>query len=160
MYGTSDVDSPDTAFRDTAVFEWGVADAVTPAAMAVATKVTLAPGSKSDVAHWQAAFTRAAGAAPDVVSLEIIPVDEGSADWQIIQRFRSPEALPRWRDGRRAALLADLAQWSHPGQRPYREEAAPVRRPLLDGIADLHGRHVKLALTNCGPANLNKETCI
>ncbi|MCW6509989.1 antibiotic biosynthesis monooxygenase [Lichenifustis flavocetrariae] len=93
---------------------------------AVATKLSLRPGMETPFATWQAAFTRAASAAPDFVSLEIIPAFPGAVDWQVIQRFSSPEGLSRWvSDAGRAALLAELAAIEGSGQGSHPDEAAP-----------------------------------
>ncbi|MEH3145651.1 MAG: antibiotic biosynthesis monooxygenase [Methylobacterium frigidaeris] len=93
---------------------------------AVATKFALRSGGEAAFAEWQAAFTRAASAAADFVSLEIIPASPGSPDWQVIQRFRTPGALARWLDdAERAALLAALADLEGPGRPAHADEAAP-----------------------------------
>ena len=74
----------------------------------------------------RAEFTRAVSASHDFVSLEIIPAFAGSAEWQIIQRFRSPEALTRWvEDEARATLLASLTALESDGKGPHADEAAP-----------------------------------
>ncbi len=81
-----------------------------PGVSAVVTKVVLRPGVAQQFAAWQSAFTRAATAAPDFVSIELVPTFAGSATWQIIQRFRSPEALALWTQAPpRAALMTELA---------------------------------------------------
>lgn len=96
------------------------------ATKAVATKLTMRPGMEEGFSKWQAAFTRVASGAPGFVSLEIIPAFPGSAEWQLIQRFRSPEALARWMgDEARAALLSALMDLDGSGQRLHADEAAP-----------------------------------
>lgn len=93
---------------------------------AVATKLTVRPGMEARFATWQAEFTRAVSASHDFVSLEIIPAFAGSVEWQIIQRFRSPEALTRWvEDEARATLLANLTALESDGKGPHADEAAP-----------------------------------
>ena len=107
--------------------EQGASGSVKPGVTkAVATKVTMRPGAEAAFATWQAAFTRAASAAPDFVSLEIIPAFPGSAEWQVVQRFRSPEALAGWLgDASRVALLAELSDLEGPGRPPHTDEPAP-----------------------------------
>lgn len=96
------------------------------ATKAVATRITMRPGREAAFANWQAAFTRAVSAAPGFVSLEIIPASPGSAEWQVIQRFRSPDALARWvGDGARVALLAQLRDLVDPDREGHADEAAP-----------------------------------
>ncbi|KQP14620.1 antibiotic biosynthesis monooxygenase [Methylobacterium sp. Leaf93] len=96
------------------------------ATKAVATKLTVPPGMEARFAAWQAEFTRVVSASHDFVSLEIIPAFSGSSEWQIIQRFRSPEALTRWiEDEARTALLADLSALEGDGKTSRVDEAAP-----------------------------------
>ena len=93
---------------------------------AVATKLTMRAGTEAAFATWQAAFTRAASAAPGFVSLELIPAFPGSAEWQVIQRFRSAEALARWQgDPSRVALLSELKELQSSGHEPLADEPAP-----------------------------------
>jgi len=127
MYNLNDIDAPDTALGNTLSAEQSALGAMKPAAAkAVATKFATRPGMEARFAEWQCAFTREASAAPDFVSLEIIPAFAGSAEWQVIQRFRTPEALDRWlNDGSRAALLAELEDLRVPGPHPRVDEAAP-----------------------------------
>ena len=80
-----------------------------PLATATTTRITLRPGAAPDFARWQAAFTRALADAPGFLTLDIGPAFVGAADWRIVQRFRSAEALGCWQASpRRADLFADL----------------------------------------------------
>lgn len=93
---------------------------------AIATRLAIRPGMETGFANWQATFTRAASAAADFVSLDIIPAFPGSAEWQVIQRFRSPEGLARWvRDASRVALLTELTGLEDPARPAHADEAAP-----------------------------------
>lgn len=132
MYNPSHIDIPDEDGSRDLGAEPSASGAMKAGAMkagatkAVATKIAMRPGMETSFANWQAAFTRIASAAPEFVSLEIIPAFHGSAEWQVIQRFRSPEALARWvSDDARVALLADLTGTQGPGQRSHADEAAP-----------------------------------
>ena len=93
---------------------------------AITTKIALRAGSELRFADWQSAFTRVASVAAGFVSLELIPTYAGSAEWQIVQRFRSPQSLEAWRAAdERADLLAGLALMRAPDSPEPADEAAP-----------------------------------
>lgn len=95
-------------------------------ASAMVTKVTLDRDAGPGFADWQSALVRAASAMPDFASLELIATYAGSAEWQIIQRFRSTSALEAWRASPvRAALFAALAGLRAPGTAEPADEATP-----------------------------------
>lgn len=90
-------------------------DSNRPPATALTTNITLRPDMGPPFAAWQAKFTHAAAQAQGFLALDIAPAFAGSADWRIIQRFRSPEALRAWQDApQRAQLIADLAPMRDP----------------------------------------------
>ncbi|MBN8944286.1 MAG: antibiotic biosynthesis monooxygenase [Rhizobiales bacterium] len=96
------------------------------AASAVATKVRLAAGAGEAFADWQSALVRAASEAPGFASLELIATYAGSAEWQIVQRFDTAEALRRWQaTEERARLLETLGHLAEPGGQALVDEAAP-----------------------------------
>lgn len=68
-----------------------------PPTTAITTNITLRTDIGPSFATWQSKFTRAASQALGFLYLDIAPAFAGSSDWQIIQRFRSPEALDLWR---------------------------------------------------------------
>lgn len=73
-------------------------------------------------ATWQATFTRAATAAPGFISLEINPAFASGKEWQLVQRYQTPQLLERWRaSAARANLLAEL---QHEGAQAYDQIAA------------------------------------
>jgi hypothetical protein len=127
MYSSGDIDIPVAdGSKDPGAERGATVPMKAGATKAVATKLTMRPGMETGFANWQAAFTRIISAAPEFVSLEIIPAFPGSAEWQVIQRFGSPEALARWvNDESRLALLADLTDLEGPGRRSSADEAAP-----------------------------------
>ncbi len=97
-----------------------------PRVTAVTTKITLRAGMEPPFAAWQSAFTRVASDAPGFLSLEIIPAFAGSPDWQIVQRFRSPDRLALWQaSASRAKLFAELAPMRVSGEAEPADEAAP-----------------------------------
>lgn len=92
----------------------------------MATKVALDAGAGPRFADWQSALVRAASAAPGFASLELMATFVGSAEWQIVQRFHSPEALEAWRvSGARADLVTALAAMQAPGAAGPTDEATP-----------------------------------
>ncbi|KQQ25102.1 antibiotic biosynthesis monooxygenase [Methylobacterium sp. Leaf123] len=125
MYKQGEIESPNAA-DPSGIPQESAHSVKVGATKAVATKLTVRPGMETRFAAWQAEFTRVVSAAHGFVSLEIIPAFSGSAEWQIIQRFRSPEALTRWlEDGARTTLLADLAALEGDGKGSHADEAAP-----------------------------------
>jgi len=101
-------------------------NASTLSATGITTKIVLLPNKQQAFATWQSTFTRAATVASGFVSLEIIPACLGSAEWHVIQRFRSPELLDRWRtSAERVRLLEELERLQEPGFVKTRDEAAP-----------------------------------
>lgn len=95
------------------------------ASCGIATKIVLAREAAAAWAEWQAAFTRAAVSAPGFLSLETIPLPGVSAEWHVMQRFNSPEALDAWRSSApRGMMMEQLAAFQATGA-PAVEELAP-----------------------------------
>ncbi|WP_158809414.1 antibiotic biosynthesis monooxygenase [Beijerinckia sp. L45] len=93
---------------------------------AISTRVGIRTEAAAGFAVWQASLTRAAGAAPGFVNIEIAPAFLGSSDWQIVQRFQSADLLILWRASpTRAKLFADLAALQTPALAALQDEAAP-----------------------------------
>jgi antibiotic biosynthesis monooxygenase (ABM) superfamily enzyme len=93
---------------------------------AITTRFTLAEASLKSFAAWQAELSRTASAASGFVSIELIPTYAGSPEWQVVQRFRSGDALQAWRTGgARAAIFAKLRSLLSPDHPDILEEAAP-----------------------------------
>ena len=93
---------------------------------AVMTTVNLRAAHDPAFADWQAAFTRAAAAAPGFVSLEVVPAFASGMEWRIIQRFQTPRLLETWRNcNARAQLLADLTQIRVQNDNAPLDEVAP-----------------------------------
>ena len=100
--------------------------ALAPPATAITTKVRLLAGAQPDFAVWQSIFTRAAAEADGFLSLEVILASGGSLDWQLVQRFRSDEALGRWRTGSlRSGLFTELATMRDVDGLELDDEVAP-----------------------------------
>jgi antibiotic biosynthesis monooxygenase (ABM) superfamily enzyme len=98
---------------------------------AITTKVGLRAGAEVAFAGWQSAFTRAAAEAEGFLAIDIAPAFPGSADWQITQRFRAPEALARWRaSARRRELFAELAPLRPSGAAEPEDAATSALDPL------------------------------
>jgi antibiotic biosynthesis monooxygenase (ABM) superfamily enzyme len=96
------------------------------AVRAIVTRVLLTEAGPGGVGSWQAAMTRLISAQPGFLSVEFLPIHAGSAEWQVIERFATAEALGRWlADPRRAGLLAVLEPLRVPGGLRQVEQAAP-----------------------------------
>ncbi|VVP54509.1 hypothetical protein PS862_05617 [Pseudomonas fluorescens] len=102
-----------------------------PSATVITTNITLRPGMEASFAAWQSKFTRAASQALGFLYLDIAPAFSGSADWQIIQRFRSPDALDRWRTSAvRRQMFAEMASMRHPDEANSDNETTHSLDPL------------------------------
>jgi hypothetical protein len=106
-------------------------DSTRPPATATTTNFTLRAGAEQSFAAWQSKFTNAATQATGFLTLDIVPTFAGSPDWQITQRFRSPEALDLgWSSSVRAQMLAELAPMRHPGGGGSEDETLHSFDPL------------------------------
>jgi uncharacterized protein len=82
-------------------------------------------------ADWQSKLTSAAAQAPGFLTLDIAPTFAGSPDWQIVQRFRSPEALGLWQTSPiRRQMFAELALMRHSDGAVLDDEATRSIGPL------------------------------
>lgn len=95
-------------------------------ASAIVTSIHLSASGLAAFLSWQSTLTRLISSRPDFLSVEILPTHQGSAQWQIIQRFTGAAALDRWMaDAQRQALMAELASLAAPDGAGMREEIAP-----------------------------------
>lgn len=82
-------------------------------------------------AAWQSKFTSAAAQAAGFLTLDIAPAFAASSDWRIIQRFRSSDALERWRtSSARKQLFAELVPMRHPDGTDFYDEILHAQDPL------------------------------
>src|SRR5690349_17699093 len=65
------------------------------------TKVHIEPQFKAPFSQWQVALNTTVAAFPDFVSIEILsPTDPKGADWVILQRFLTTDALKAWQSSK------------------------------------------------------------
>ena len=106
-------------------------DSTRPPATAITTNITLRADMGRPFAAWQSRFTNAVADAEGFLALDIAPAFAGSPDWRIIQRFRSPEALERWRmSSVRAQMFAELAPMRDPRSAEFDDETVHSLDPL------------------------------
>ncbi|MCB4770427.1 antibiotic biosynthesis monooxygenase [Ancylobacter sp. Lp-2] len=93
---------------------------------AVVSRVHLDDHRHGQFPSWHAAVTRLIAGQPGFLSVEILPAHAESAEWQVVQRFASHEALASWlAHAERRALFADFtATDARDAGEPF-EEAAP-----------------------------------
>lgn len=86
---------------------------------------------------WQSTLTRLISSQPDFLSVEILPTHQGSAQWQIVQRFTHAAALDRWMaNAHRQTLMAELMTLKAPDGAAVREEIAPDYH-ALGGVTEV-----------------------
>ncbi len=104
---------------------------------AIVTRIQLSDAGREPFLSWQSSLTRLISSQPDFLSVEILPTYDGSAEWQIVQRFTQAAALDRWlANPQRHALMAGLASFKAPDGPGLWEEAAPDYHALA-GVTEV-----------------------
>jgi antibiotic biosynthesis monooxygenase (ABM) superfamily enzyme len=107
------------------------------AANAIVTSIHVSASGMVPFLSWQSTLTRLVSSQPDFLSVEILPTHQGSAQWQIIQRFTRPEALERWLGlPLRQALMDELLPLKAPDGSGMREDIAPDYH-ALGGVTEV-----------------------
>jgi hypothetical protein len=95
-------------------------------ATAIMTKVIFREDYEAQLATWQSRFAHMASVAPGFVSFESVPAFAGAAEWRIIQRFQTVDALERWQNSTaRRKLLLDLNSIRGSSEGDVVDEIAP-----------------------------------
>ncbi len=140
-------------FRENSTYAWAITMIACPAkreamaqvsvgsedvgANAIVTSIHLSASGTDAFPSWQSTLTRLISSQPDFLSVEILPTHQGSAQWQIVQRFNQAGALERWlANPQRQALMAELMTLKAPDGAGLREEIAPDYH-ALGGVTEV-----------------------
>jgi antibiotic biosynthesis monooxygenase (ABM) superfamily enzyme len=106
-------------------------------ATAIVTSIHLSASGMAPFLSWQSTLTRLISSQPGFLSVEILPTHQGSAHWQIVQRFTEPDALDGWlANAQRQALMTGLLALKAPDGAGMREEIAPDYH-ALGGVTEV-----------------------
>ena len=94
-----------------------------PRVTAIATKLFVREGCTAPFSQWQARFSRAASDFPGFLSIDLLPLTAGAAEWRVVQQFRSAGEMAHWlASAARQGLLDETAALR---EGPYLDETVP-----------------------------------